>query len=144
MQDYRLSFHITGLFGCIFSLLMFIPAAVEYFTGMVNFDVFMNSAFFGLFVSLLIVVTSYTEEAAISHRSSFLATTLVWFVITFITAVPLYFARYPGYSISIIDLWWCWDYYSCIYCNAVFTKRCNVFFLNGIFGKPGKRNTKDT
>ncbi len=103
MQDYRLSFHITGLFGCIFSLLMFIPAAVEYFTGMVNFDVFMNSAFFGLFVSLLIVVTSYTEEAAISHRSSFLATTLVWFVITFITAVPLYFARYPGYSISIID-----------------------------------------
>lgn len=103
MQEYRISFYITGIFGCLFSLLMFIPALVEYHSGMLNFDIFMNSAFFGLFVSLLIVVTSYTEEATISRRSSFLATTLVWFVMTFITAIPLYFANYPDYEISIID-----------------------------------------
>lgn len=103
MQEYRLSFYIMGLFGCVFSLMMFIPATIEYFNGMLNFDVFMNSAAFCLFVSVLIVVTSYTKEATISHRSSFLATTLVWLVITLIAGVPFYFSHYPGYSITIID-----------------------------------------
>lgn len=103
MQDYRISFYIMGLFGCLFSLMMFIPAAVEYFTGMLNFDVFVNSGLFGLFASILIIVTSYTKEAAISHHSSFLATTLVWVMITFIAAVPLYFAHYPEYSVSVVD-----------------------------------------
>ncbi len=103
MQEYRLSFHITGLFGCIFSLLMFIPAGVEYFSGMENFDIFINSAFFGLFFSILIVVTSYTKEVSMSRRSSFFATTLVWIIITVIASVPLYFAHYPSYNITFID-----------------------------------------
>lgn len=104
MQEYRLSFFITGLFGCIFSLLMLIPAGVEYFMeNQLNFDIFVNSAMIGLFLSALVMCTSYTEVAAISHRASFLATTLVWVQIVFISAIPLYFANYPGYEISFAD-----------------------------------------
>lgn len=104
MQEYRLSFFITGVFGCIFSLLMLFPACVEYFMeDQLNFDVFINSSMIGLFLSALVMCTSYTESAAISHRASFLATTLVWIQIVFIGAIPLYFAYYPGYKISFAD-----------------------------------------
>jgi hypothetical protein len=47
MTDNRISFYITGLFGFIFSLLMLIPAGVEFFTGKENLHVFLNSASFG-------------------------------------------------------------------------------------------------
>ncbi len=105
MRDYRLSFYIAGLFGCIFSLLMTIPMLVEYYYvgAEKNFDIFANSAMFGLFVSILMMVTSHTAHGSISKSSSFLATVLTWFYITFISAIPLYFAYYPNYSITIID-----------------------------------------
>lgn len=103
MGGHKVSFYIAGIFGCIFSTLMFIPAIIEYLNGMLNFDIFINSACFGLFLSLLIVVTNYTKDVSITHHSAFLATTLVWFFITFISAIPLYFARYNGYSLSVID-----------------------------------------
>ena len=104
MQEYRLSFYIMGLFGCVFSLLMLIPATVEYFTGMQNLDIFINSSLFCLFISILVTVTSYTQEAEISHQSSFLATTLVWVVITCIAAVPFYFATLEAYHIGGVYL----------------------------------------
>ena len=105
MRDYRLSFYIAGLFGCIFSVLMLIPMLVEYcyVGGNENFDIFANSAMFGLFISILMMATSYTKQGSISRSSSFLATVLTWFYITFISAIPLYFAYYPNYSITIID-----------------------------------------
>ncbi len=105
MRDYRLAFYIAGLFGCIFSALMIVPMMVEYwYVGdNQNFDIFANSAMFGLFVSILMMVTSYTKQGSISRSSSFFATVLTWFYITFLSALPLYFAYYPGYSITIID-----------------------------------------
>lgn len=103
MQSYKIAFYITGIFTSILSLLMFIPAFVEYFTGGENMDIFLNSAYFGIFISLLITATSYTKDATISHRSSFLATTIIWLAMIFIAAVPLYFSHYPGYEISIVD-----------------------------------------
>jgi trk system potassium uptake protein TrkH len=105
MRDYHLSFYIAGLFGCIFSSLMLIPMLVEYYYvgGNENFDIFANSAMFGLFTSILMMATSYTKQGSISRSSSFLATVLTWFYITFLSAIPLYFAYYPNYSITIID-----------------------------------------
>ncbi len=105
MRDYRLAFYIAGLFGCIFSLLMTIPMVVEYsYAGdSQNFDIFANSSMFGLFVSILMMVTSYTKQGSISRSSSFFATVLTWFYITFLSAIPLYFAYYPNYSITMID-----------------------------------------
>jgi trk system potassium uptake protein TrkH len=93
-----------GLSGCIFSLLMLIPAGVEYFMeDQLNFDVFVNSAMIGFFLSALVVCTFYSEEGVISHRASFVATTLVWIQIVFISAIPLYFANYPNSGISFAD-----------------------------------------
>ncbi|AHX05176.1 cation transport family protein [Ehrlichia chaffeensis str. Liberty] len=79
---------IIGVFCLIFSLLMFIPVAVDYCTGYI-WQNFFCACLFTLFFSLICI--SIGRLSNLKKTEVFIVTTVVWIVLSVIAAVPFVF-----------------------------------------------------
>ncbi|MAS86423.1 MAG: potassium transporter TrkH [Micavibrio sp.] len=102
MISFRPIFFIVGVLMCILSIAMLIPMTIDVLYGNDDWSVFLISAIFLGFPSLLTVIVTHRERiyTKLTQQQAFLMTVLCWVIIPIAAAVPFYFS---GLNISLID-----------------------------------------
>ena len=99
MFDYRPIFLSLGLVLCTFAAAMMLPAMVDLADGNTDWQVFVASAAFTLFVGGLFIFLAPDHGASeINTRTGFLLTTITWLVVTAFAAIP-----FIGIGLSYTD-----------------------------------------
>ncbi len=81
-------FMISGYFVSILGLSMLIPAAVDmYYTGQ-NWSPFVTTAIISLFIGVSLYLGNRTKIEKISIRQGYLITTISWFALSLLSALP--------------------------------------------------------
>jgi trk system potassium uptake protein TrkH len=78
-----------GLMVCLVAVAMILPAAIDYADGHSNWHAFAISAMFSLFIGVLMVLFAYDRRPLRAGiREGFLLTTLCWFLVCAVAAIP--------------------------------------------------------
>ena len=93
MIDFRPISFILGILVSILAVMMLGPAAVDFFSGNQDWEVFAVSASVTFFIGISLVISSRAATTALSVRGAFILTTLSWVVLTIFAALPFSFAQ---------------------------------------------------
>lgn len=88
-----------GLILCSIAAAMILPALVDFADGHRDWQVFLTSAIFTLFVGGLLILVAYDEQPAVlGLKEGFLLTTVCWLTVAAFSAVP-----FAGLGLSAAD-----------------------------------------
>ena len=76
MIDFRPISFILGILVSILAVMMLAPAAVDFFSGNQDWEVFAVSASVTFFIGISLVISSRAATTALSVRGAFILTTL--------------------------------------------------------------------
>ncbi len=93
MIDFRPISFILGILVSTLAVMMLAPAAVDFFSGNQDWEVFAVSASVTFFIGISLVISSRAATTALSVRGAFILTTLSWVVLTLFAALPFSFAQ---------------------------------------------------
>ncbi len=92
LTDFRPIFLVNGILLCIVSLVMLLPALVDYLVNNPDWKVFAVSSVVTGFVGGVLFLTNRGYKETLSLRQTFLFTATSYFVISFFVSLPLYLA----------------------------------------------------
>ena len=92
-MDFRPIFLVIGILLATLALIMLIPAAVDFFAGNPDWEVFAISSGVTLFVGVAMALTSRAGAMKLSIRQAFLMTTLSWLTLTFFASLPFVYTQ---------------------------------------------------
>ena len=92
-MDFRPIFLVIGILLATLALIMLIPAAVDFFAGNPDWEVFAISSGLTLFVGVAMALTSRAGAMKLSIRQAFLMTTLSWLTLTFFASLPFVYTQ---------------------------------------------------
>jgi len=92
-MDFRPIILVTGTLLAILALMMCIPAAIDFFAGNSDWEIFTISAGVTLFVGVGMALTSRTGGAKLTIRQAFVMTTASWTALTLFAAIPFRFSE---------------------------------------------------
>ena len=81
-------FMISGYFVSILGLSMLIPAAVDMYYTKQDWSPFITSAIISLFIGVSLYLGNRTKIEKISIRQGYLITTISWFALSLLSALP--------------------------------------------------------
>lgn len=84
---------IFGALAVILGLLMVVPAVIEIAANGKDLHAFLWSAALSIFVGMALVLTNRQESIVLNIRQTFLLTTLAWFGLSFLAAIPFMFGH---------------------------------------------------
>ena len=93
MTDFRPVVLVIGILLSILAVGMCIPAAVDWFRGHRDWQVFAVSAATTLFVGVSMALASHAGGTRINVRQAFMLTTLSWLALTMFAALPFAFSE---------------------------------------------------
>lgn len=79
---------ISGYFISVLGLAMFFPAAVDIYTTHSNWSLFITSSIISIFIGFSLFLANNVHIKDISLRQGYLLTSLSWFSVTILAAVP--------------------------------------------------------
>jgi len=86
--------HIVGLLMSIMAVAMLVPAGVDLVVGNSDWEVFTGAAALSLFIGVSMMLTTNSPSVSpLSLRQAFLLTTLSWFTIATVAALPFAFSQ---------------------------------------------------
>lgn len=86
--------HIVGLLMSIMAVAMLLPAGVDLIVGNSDWEVFTGSSALSLFIGVSMMLSTKSPSATnLSLRQAFLLTTLSWFTIATVAAMPFAFSQ---------------------------------------------------
>lgn len=93
---------VFGALAVILGALMTIPAIVEFAADGKDRDAFLWAAALSIFAGMALVLTNRQESIVLNIRQTFLLTTLAWFGLSFLAAIPFMFGHL---ELSLADAW---------------------------------------
>ncbi len=93
MIDFRPILMVVGVFLSFLAVGMCIPAAVDYFHGNPDWQVFTASAGLTLFIGVGLALTNRSQGGRLNMRQAFLMTTLSWVSVTLFASLPFQFSE---------------------------------------------------
>lgn len=93
---------VFGVLAVILGTLMTIPAIVEIAADGKDRDAFLWAAALSIFAGMALVLTNRQENIVLNIRQTFLLTTLAWFGLSFLAAIPFMFGHL---ELSLADAW---------------------------------------
>ena len=79
---------ISGYFISVLGIAMLFPAAVDMYFSNAKWSIFINSAIISFFIGLSLFLSNRGKIRDINLRQAYLLTSIIWFAITILSAVP--------------------------------------------------------
>ena len=95
-------FMISGYFVSILGLSMLIPAIVDMYYTRQNWSPFITSAIISLFIGVSLYLGNRTKIEKISIRQGYLITTISWFALSLLSALPFMLTETTSYWVDAI------------------------------------------
>ncbi len=93
MRDFRQIFFILGILLTTLAIAMLVPTIIDLASGNHDWQVFISSAGFTLFVGILFILTTRSKFKSLSIRQAFLLTTMSWVILPIFAALPFTFSE---------------------------------------------------
>ena len=93
MRDFRQIFFILGILLTTLAIAMLVPTIIDLANDNHDWQVFISSAGFTLFVGILFILTTRSKFKSLSIRQAFLLTTMSWVILPIFAALPFTFSE---------------------------------------------------